>query len=393
MTENRQSGIIAPSYKVITSNVELQEYCRRWQSKQFLALDTEFMRVSSFYPELALIQVSDGDEIILLDPLGINDWSAFVALLLAPDIVKVLHSCSEDLQVFLIALGCLPSPLFDTQLANALLGGGHALSYQNLVREKTGIELPKGETRSDWLQRPLSPQQLDYAALDVAYLPAIYLEQSGALAAQQRLSWLEEECARMLEQNKSEVNQDFSSAYLNIKGAWPLSRVQLSVLRALAEWREQRARQRNKPRSWIIDDKSLLLLARDMPADMHELRAIDLPPAFIRHEGEAVLARIASAASEEGRELPELQPRPMSKTEKKALRQAQLVVAAVAEQEGLPAELLASKRLLLAFYYACERARAANSGTFDRQQLILPAELDGWRRDLLLEALLECFGG
>lgn len=391
MTDDNSSELVPLSYKVVTDNTELQAYCRQWQSKDFLALDTEFMRVSSFYPELALIQVSDGDEIILLDPLGISDWSAFCELLQAPDIVKILHSCSEDLLVFLVALGTLPSPLFDTQLANSFLGGGHALSYQNLVREKSGIDLPKGETRSDWLRRPLSQQQLDYAALDVAYLPAIYQEQHAALVGNGRLPWLEEECARMLELYKTEISRDFSSAYLNIKGAWSLSRSQLQSLKRLAEWREQRARHRDKPRNWIVDDKSLLLLARDMPGDQYELQALDLNPAFIRREGEAVLALIAEASAEPPENLPELLPRPLNKAEKKALKQAQHFVAAAAEQHGLAAELLASKRLLMAFYYAFLQARQSHSGTVAAEQLILPPELNGWRRDLLLDGLFESF--
>src|SRR5690606_15510948 len=143
---------------------------------------------------------------VLIDPLGIRDWSAFRALLVDPRIVKVLHSCSEDLLVFQAFLGVIPAPLFDTQIAASYLGHGLSLSYQNLVKEKVGIDLPKGETRSDWLQRPLTEEQLHYAALDVAYLPEIHRLQTAQLVREGKLDWFEEDCERLLHVYDDEVS-------------------------------------------------------------------------------------------------------------------------------------------------------------------------------------------
>src|SRR5690606_13689065 len=134
-----------------------------------------------FYPKVALIQVADASSITLIDPLTIHDWEPFRALMTNEHIAKIFHSCSEDLLVFFSFLGILPGPIFDTQIATALLNEGVGLSYQNLVKLRFDVDLPKGETRSDWLQRPLTQEQLDYAALDVAYLYETWQAQRQAL--------------------------------------------------------------------------------------------------------------------------------------------------------------------------------------------------------------------
>ena len=199
-------------YTLVTDDPALQASCTAWRTCEALALDTEFMRVSTFYPKLALIQVADDSGITLIDPLGISDWQPFRALLGADDIVKIFHSCSEDLLVFQSALQILPTPVFDTQIATALLGEGMGMSYQNLVRQRYGVELPKGETRSDWLQRPLTHEQLDYAALDVAYLQQTWRDQQAALHAQGREAWLREDAQRQQQLYAAELSADFSQA-------------------------------------------------------------------------------------------------------------------------------------------------------------------------------------
>ena len=163
--------IEAPVY--VTDNAVLATLCEQWQQLPLIALDTEFVRVDTFYPRIGLIQVGDGFKNYLLDPLVLNDWSGFIALLSNPAVTKVLHSCSEDLVVFKDFFKQLPTPLFDSQRAAAFLGFGYSISYQNLVKEVLDIEVSKDQTRSDWTRRPLTEDQCNYAALDVAYLPAI----------------------------------------------------------------------------------------------------------------------------------------------------------------------------------------------------------------------------
>ena len=168
------SAIQPPDSQYIVDDAELAKACAYLQRASVLALDTEFVRTNTFYPKPGLIQIGDGQRIFLLDPLTLTQWQPFLDLLADQQITKVLHSGSEDLVLLQHTFGQLPEPMFDTQKAAAFLGYGANLSYLNIVKELIGVELEKGETRSDWCARPLSERQLHYAALDVHYLPSIY---------------------------------------------------------------------------------------------------------------------------------------------------------------------------------------------------------------------------
>src|SRR5690554_2975724 len=152
--------------QIIDQNSVLAEHCRNWLQLSFVAIDTEFVRTETYFPIAGLIQVGDGRHAYLIDPLQITDWSALVQVLEEPSVVKVLHACSEDLEVFQHLCGALPAPLFDTQIAAAYLGMDFSMSYSRLVSSLLHVDLPKEETRSDWLRRPLSPEQLQYAVED-----------------------------------------------------------------------------------------------------------------------------------------------------------------------------------------------------------------------------------
>ena len=184
----------------------------------------------------------------------------------------MLHSASEDIEVFYRALGVLPEPLFDSQIAGALAGAGAFLSYQKLVAAYLGVELAKEETRTDWLARPLSPGQLAYAAEDVAYPPPPLRAADGrSCQALGRLSWVFEDSAALLD--TSRFQEDDEAAYLRIKGAGRLDRRQLGALRALASWREKEARRRDLPRNFVLKEALLLDLATRRPREEKDLRA------------------------------------------------------------------------------------------------------------------------
>lgn len=372
------------AWTLIDDDATLAACCQRWAAYPALALDTEFMRVSTFYPKLALIQVADGTGITLIDPLRIQDWTAFSALLMNPAITKIMHSCSEDMLVFHTFLGVLPTPVFDTQLATALLNEGVGISYQNLVKLRFGIELPKAETRSDWLQRPLTSEQLEYAALDVAYLRQCWQAQLAALQDQGREVWLREDSARQLQQYTTELAGDFSDYYLNFKAAWQLRPQQLATLQKLAAWREQRARKRDKPRSWIVKDTALFAFAQGMYTSKAQLAAVEeVTDNFVRYEGEEVLAVIR-----ETHELPEAAcPPPMAKPltqgEKGRLRNAQDYVEQKSAELRIPPEVLGRKRTLQALLMTL--IDAGQNGL----PPAVPDELLGWRGPLLLEPLTE----
>ena len=327
----------------------------------------------------------------LIDPLSISDWVKFQALMLAPEITKIFHSCSEDILVFIYQFGILPSPIFDTQVANAFLNQGFALSYQNMISEQFGINLPKGETRSNWLQRPLSEQQLDYAALDVAYLPEIYSRQKEKLAGMNKLAWVEEDCQRLLSNYQEELEQDFSQTYRNISAAWQLDEKQLYILKALAEWREKRARQRDKPRNWIIKDKELVSIAKIIPKNIAQLGQIEgLNANFIHYEGLALLEVMQKKLNQANACLPKQIARPLSNAQKKEFKKAQLLVEKKAVELNLPTEILGRKRTLLSLYQSILELKDTTSNEpIDVGKIRLPDELQGWRNEILVKELIE----
>lgn len=369
-------------YRYVEDDAALADCCTHWRQARALALDTEFMRVTTFYPKAALFQISDGEAITLIDPLGISDWSPFKALMQDAALVKILHSCSEDLLVFINFLGVVPAPLFDTQVAASMLEHGLSVSYQNMVKHYFGVELPKAETRSDWLQRPLTPEQREYAALDVAYLHQIWDLQCLQLDQLGRSGWMKEECERLADTYAEELSGDFSAHYLNFGAAWQLAPQQVAALQKLAEWRERRARQRDKPRSWIVKDNALFAMAQGMLNSKAQLALVpDVSDNFIRFEGEQVLALIDAARQLNEAECPPAPPKPFSQGQKNRLRKARELIEAKAAELGVSPEFLGRKRTLHALFYAMD-----DKGEIDSARL--PPELLGWREPLILNELI-----
>jgi len=366
---------------LVTDNSSLQELCAVWKTLDFLALDTEFIRVDTFFPKLGLVQVCDNTGSYLLDPLALTDWQAFVDILVNPDIHKVLHSCSEDLQVFQVYFSCVPEGLFDTQRAAAFLGYGFSLSYQNLVRELMQLEVPKGETRSDWLRRPLSEQQLEYAALDVAYLPDLYRSLKQQLENKGYLDLLYKECEQMRKIARlADDPAQWPYMYQGLGAAWRLDRQQLAVLKALCIWRERTARDRNKPRSWIAKDADLILLAETRPKRVEDLREIrDLSSSVRNHQCESIVREIAAVDILEEVDDVLAVNRPLTAGQRRRLKRCQSVVRQISEQTGIAVELLARKKQLIALLLQYDNTA----------EVEWPLELDGWRRDLLEDRLID----
>jgi ribonuclease D len=336
----------------IRDDASLAAHCAEWQSLPFVAVDTEFMRVDTFYPIAGLVQIGDGSRAYLIDPLTIQQWQPLAALLENPDVVKVLHACSEDLEVLLRLTGSLPAPLFDTQLAAAYLNLGFSMGYSRLVQEVLGLELPKGETRSDWLQRPLSQTQISYAAEDAVHLAEVY-EQLRPRLSEERAGWV----------------------------AWKLSRAQLAVLRELCAWREREARARDVPRNRIVREHALWPLAKTQPDNLQALARIeDMHPRTVRHDGEFLLELIQRSASLPAEQWPAALPEPLPIEAAAVLKQLRAVGQAEAQRLGIAPELMLRKKTLEALL---------KSGYPDGPYQ-LPDSLRGWRRELMGPALLEC---
>jgi ribonuclease D len=362
----------------ILDDAGLAEHCAAWQALPFVALDTEFMRVDTFYPIAGLLQVSGGDGAYLIDPLRISDWRPFAALLEAPNVVKVLHSCSEDLEVFLRLSGSLPAPLFDTQLAAGYLNLGFSMGYSRLVQALLDIELPKGETRSDWLQRPLSELQVRYAAEDVLHLVEVYRALMARLAPQ-KVAWVLEDGAELVANLSREVAPE--DAWREAKLAWKLSRQQQAVLRALCVWREREARARNQPRNRVLREHSLWPLARTQPDNLVALARIeDMHPKTVRQDGETLLKLIREAAALPPEQWPEALPEPLPIEASTLLKKLRAVGQREGERLDIVPELMLRKKTLEALL---------KSG-FPNGPYQLPDSLRGWRRELMGQALLDC---
>ncbi len=328
-----------------------------------IALDTEFIRERTYWPQLALVQIalSDAaDDILLVDPLAPGMSAALAPILQDPTILKLMHSPSEDLVAFQHTCHTLPTPLFDTQAAAALCGLGAGLSYQKLVQALTDVALTKGETRSDWLRRPLSDAQLAYAADDVRYLHTMHDALHAKLSASGRDVWLDEDSQRALRH----ANATDDWPHLALRSAQFLDADSQRRLLRLLRWRDQQARSSDRPRSWILDNDLAATLARTPPPDAHALHTmLDATPKAPRSLRDALWQALTTPLDDEA-------DAPLAsgdERDKKQLRALQEAVAALADELQIPAGTLASRRLL--------------EGLQDGHGWV--GALSGWRRQLL----------
>lgn len=355
----------------IDSSEQLRELCERLRTQAAVALDTEFMRSRTFYPLPALVQLGDGKRCYLIDNLAIEDLEPLRALLLDTSVVKVMHSCSEDLETLDRLLGAVPEPIFDTQIAVAITGMGAGLGYAATVSQLLQIDLPKSETRSDWLQRPLSDSQKNYAALDVAWLPLVYALLLKKLREQERLEWLREDCAAIVDAAKTPDAPELY--YCKVKGAWRLKSDQLAVLQDLCAWREQEARAQDMPRNHLLKENVCMSLAQAAPKYMATLAQPGLEGKTLRKYGETLLEIIARAS--ERTDTPPRLTQPLNREQGEVLKLLRKKVNALAEAAGMPPEILVRKKELEQLVQA--------------EKPELEGRLTGWRRAIVGDPLVE----
>ncbi len=356
---------------------QLAELCANWRLQAAIAVDTEFMRSETFYPIAGLLQIGDGKGCYLIDPLAINNNAPLRELMLDPAVTKVLHSCSEDLEVFQRWLDVVPAPIFDTQIAAAFAGLGFSLGYSSLVKTLLAIEIPKDETRSDWLQRPLSVAQLKYAALDVAHMLVVYGKLLQLLKANERLEWVKSDCADLVANARKA--DDFLDAYQKVGFAWKLRPQELAVLRDLCIWREREARARNIPRNRLIKEPSLWEIARKKVQDLALLPKIpDIPSRTVKHDGETIVKIVVDALNSAETSWPARLDPPLAQSEGPLMKALKSFVREFAEQQQIPAEVLIRKK-----DYEFIVRSGMKGGTYQ-----LPVRLQGWRFGLIGEGLL-----
>lgn len=258
---------------IITTDTQLADYCRELQQAPVIFLDTEFVGEGHYYPQLGAIQVATRAGAVLIDPLSIRDVTPLAEVLTNPDVVKVFHAATQDLTIFYRLIGAVVAPVFDTQIAAALLGYDEQISFANLVERATGVRLQKSHSFTDWLRRPLSEGQIEYALDDVRYLVPAYDVVVAELTKQGRLEWAREEFHRLEDPTKYDV-VDPNELYLRIRGIERMGKRALALLRDLVAWREETARAMDIPTSRIARDEVLCELARNPRASLRELREI-----------------------------------------------------------------------------------------------------------------------
>lgn len=363
----------------ITTDAQLDQACAHWSQQPVIALDTEFMRTDTFYPVPGLIQVADQQRCYLLDPLKLKDTQAFTALLENPQVLKVLHAGSEDLELFRHSYGANLAPLFDTQIAAAFAGWGFSMGLQRMVRHALGVELGKAQTTSDWLRRPLSADQVRYAALDVVYLARIAAKLYAELQALGRYDWCLEEC-QTLSRSVRDGDSHLRHYYRRFTQMSLDTPEQLAGLRDLTYWREITCRERDLCRPRLIKNEVLLEIIRAWPTSLQALREVSgLDLQRVREDGETILSllRHASSSAEQDPPLPIHLPLHVGWSQE--VKKLMACGREIARTEQIQTELLIRRR---------DVEKLINSR--DEQGVFhLPASLCGWRYELIGRTLLD----
>ncbi|WP_312120811.1 ribonuclease D [Pantoea vagans] len=371
------------NYSLIDQDEQLADVCQKARQHSAVALDTEFVRTRTYYPQLGLIQLFDDHQLVLIDPLNIRDWSPFIALLTDTSVTKFLHAGGEDLEVFLHRFGVLPTPMIDTQILAAFSGQPLSWGFASMVAHFTQVELDKSESRTDWLARPLTQRQCEYAAADVHYLLPIArqlminTEEAGNMAA--ALS----ECDNLCQRRLDSVAPD--EAWRDITNAWQLRPRQLAALQRLAAWRLKLAREKDMAVNFVVREEHLWKVARFMPGSLGELDHLGLSGHEIRFHGKTLVALVAEAEALDENELPaslgNLIDHPHYKQVFKAMK---ALVQQVSEQSGFSQELLASRRQI-------NQVLSLHWGL--KPQGRQPELLTGWRGELLKPGIEEILAG
>ena len=379
-------------YRLITSQPEFETLCKHLSGLSIIALDTEFVRTRTLQPLLGLIQVFDGEQTYLIDPVELDSVASFSALLMDHGIVKVLHACSEDLEVFLAHMRVTPQPLFDTQFAANLLGMGASLGYAKLVELECDVMLDKGESRTDWLARPLSDKQLQYAANDVIYLYRVYHNLLPRIKEKNLLDIVYAEMVALSTKKAAQMPPEF--AYLTFSNNWKLNEQQRFVLKQLASWRLTTARERNIAINFVIKEAHLFAVATALPKSKGQLNGLGLMPQEIRKHGETLigivnqsLSSYHQAATPNPYHVPKIKRLNDVANYKQRFSQLKQLCIELAQKNAITPEVLASKKqlnqLLKWWWFDIEETSV---------QDLMPDLLLGWRKKITQQALIDLLG-
>ena len=324
----------------------LAEACASIAGATCISVDTEFVRENTYYPIPCLVQIATITEFFVVDAIALEELTPLFDVLYDPQIEKILHSGRQDLELFFNVRGEVPGPIFDTQIAAALLGHGEQLGYAALVEIMFGEKLDKAHTRTDWRRRPLSPSKIRYAIDDVRFLLELRDRLHAELAALDRNEWLVTECIELTDAETYQI--DKTTLWRRVKDHRRLSGARLAVLQALASWREERAMHENQPRKWILSDELLIALAQHMPESHVELAGLVTNPAnAIKRYGKSLLEVIAAAriaAPEAWPVVDASRDGPLNAKQRALLEEISSLVKAKAREYGINSTTIAARK-------------------------------------------------
>lgn len=332
---------MSSSTALIASRPAVEDLLSELQGESAIGIDTEFLRERTYRAELCLVQMTTRREPVCIDPIALGDLEPLRATFNDGGPLKVLHSGRQDLEVLIPLVGQI-APLFDTQIAASLAGFPAQVGYAELVRRLLGTELPKGQTRTDWSRRPLSPEQIDYALDDVRYLLPLREILVRDIEKLGRSAWLAEDLEALQDPSKLQVDPD--RAWQRFKGVSAWDEGRKALLRSLAAWRERRAISRNRPRGWILDDGVLREIVQSVPRSIEDLsRIAEIPEGVVKHSGEEILGLIQSAGIDHP-------PPPLPKRERPdpafvaTVKTLSSVAQTIAKELDIASEVLATRK-------------------------------------------------
>lgn len=363
---------------LISTTADLADACARLAKHPFVTVDTEFLRETTYYPKLCLIQLASPDEAVMVDPLAPElDLAPFFGLMVDQAVVKVFHAARQDLEIVWMLGRVLPTPLFDTQVAAMVCGYGDSVGYEQLANDLAKARIDKSSRFTDWSRRPLNEAQLIYAEADVTHLRDIYLALKADLETTGRESWVAEEMAVLNSPGTYEVKPE--NAWLRLKGRIRKPK-ELASLIELAAWREREAQVRDVPRQRVLKDDALMDIVQRAPRSIEalgELRSV--PNGFERsRSGAEVVAAVERGFALDPKDLPRLERERGRSGNGAVLDLLKVLLKAIAEAERVAPKIIASSDDLEAIAYDDEAA--------------VPA-LQGWRREVFGEKALALKNG
>lgn len=365
---------------MIETTAALQDACRKLAQSEFVTVDTEFLRETTFWPILCLIQMASPDLEVIVDPMAKDiDLTPFFELMADTSVVKVFHAARQDLEIVYHLGKLIPHPIFDTQVAAMVCGFGDSISYDQLVQRTKNVQIDKSSRFTDWSRRPLSEKQLDYALADVTHLRDIYLSLKAKLESEGRTTWVAEEMAVLESTETYDMHPD--DAWLRLKSRLRKPQ-ELAVLKYVTAWREREARSRNVPRSRVLKDDAIFEIAQQQPRDSEALgRLRTIPKGWERSSsGTAILDAVNTAVALPKTDMPQA-PKHSHTPEgaQSAVELLKVLLRLISEKHGVAAKVIANSDDLDKIATEGEKAEVA--------------ALSGWRRELFGEPALKLISG